>query len=391
LRNDFGKADKEEAMIKTQEQELLIKMIQEMCEDKILPFAASIDETGVFPDDIKNLLIKQELFSLPFPEEYGGGGCDTITMCFAVEEMAKHCSNTALTVLTNELGATPILVAGNEEQKQKYMPRICSGKSFCSFGLTEAEAGSDVASIKTTAVVDGEGYRLNGTKQFISLADKADIFCIFASTDPEKGAKGLTAFIVDTKESSGLTVGRQENKMGFKGLHACEVFLEDVFVPKENILGKEGEGFKISMKTLDKTRPLVAGLSVGIAQSALDYAIEYCKQRVQFGRPISTFQGLQFMMADLAMQIEAARQLVYRACEMIDHNEPEITRFGAMAKCYATDVTMKVTVDAIQLMGGYGYMKEYPLERKMRDAKLLQIVEGTNQIQRVVIAGQLLK
>jgi alkylation response protein AidB-like acyl-CoA dehydrogenase len=281
------------------------------------------------------------------------------------------------------------MIAGNEQQKQKYLTKVASSEYYCCFGLTEADAGSDVAGMKTKAIDQGDHYLVNGSKRFITFADSSELMVLFAKTDPSKGMKGISALILEMN-TPGITVGKHEDKMGFRGMNSCEVAFDDVKVPKENLLGKEGEGFKIAMKTLDKTRPIVGAIGVGLAQGALDYAIEYAKQRVQFGHPISEFQGLQWMMADMAMKIEAARQLVYKGACLSDAHDPKAGAVGAMAKCFATDVCMGVCVDAIQICGGSGYMKEYPLEKRMRDAKLLQIVEGTNQVQRIVISAALL-
>lgn len=371
------------------EQLVIQKAIRNIATQKVEPYASEIDKNEKFPDELREFLVSHGIMTMPFSTEYGGGGADTLTMCIVLEELAYACSNTAMIVGTNELGSMPLILGGTSEQKAKYLSQIASGKATCAFALTEHDAGSDVANMRTKAEDKGDKFIVNGTKQFISAADTADFMCLFARTDPGKGLEGISAFIVE-KNSPGIQIGKKEEKMGFKGFAACEVIFEDVEVSKENLLGKRGEGFKLAMMTLDRTRPLVGAIAVGIAQSALDYAITYSKQRVQFGKPIASYQGLQFMMADMAMSVESARQLVYKAASMIDGKAKDISIFGAMAKCYGTDVAMKVTVDAVQILGGYGYMKDYPLERKMRDAKLLQIVEGTNQIQRIVISRELL-
>jgi alkylation response protein AidB-like acyl-CoA dehydrogenase len=374
----------------SEEQEMLRKTVERLAKEKIAPRAAEIDAKGEYPKDIFELFRQNEIIGIPFPSEYGGSGGGTLTYVVVIEEVAKVCGSSSVVLIDQDLGAMPILIAGNSEQKKKYISPIARGEIHASFALTEANAGSDVTGMQMKAVIDKDSYLVNGRKCFISSSNIADIICLFAKTDLNTQAKGISAFILD-KKTRGLSIGKNEDKMGFRGIPICEVILEDVRIPKVNILGKEGEGFKIAMTTLNRTRPLVGAAGVGLAQGALNYAIQYAKERIQFGRPIATFQGLQFMMADMAMQIEAARQLIYRAAALIDENNTELGFVGAMAKCFATDVCMKVTVDAVQILGGYGYIKEYPTERMMRDAKLLQIVEGTNQIQRVIIARRLLR
>jgi len=372
----------------SEEQQEMQKVVARIAREKVAPLAAEIEKNGV-PREILQLLIDQGIFGLPYPEKYGGGGGDILTFCLVVEELAKYCSNTSMFILNQKLGAMPIMIAGTEEQKSRYLPGIVAGKEVCSFALTEPDAGSDVASMRTTAVLENHQYVINGYKQFISLSDIATRLSLFAKTDKEKGHRGISAFIVE-KPSPGLEVGKHEDKMGMRGISNCALIFDQLRVPEGNRLGNAGEGFKIAMKTLDATRAVLAALAVGLAQGALNVAAAYCQERVQFGKPLAQFQGLRFMVADMAMAIEAARQLTYRSAAVVDHGEGGAARLGAMAKCLATDTAMKVTTDAVQLMGGYGYMREYPLERKMRDAKLLQIVEGTNQIQRIVIAGEIL-
>ncbi|MFZ3102276.1 MAG: acyl-CoA dehydrogenase family protein [Desulfitobacteriaceae bacterium] len=373
----------------TPEQENLRLMVRRLAQEKIAPVAADIDRNSTYPDSLIDLMQQQGLFGIPFPEEYGGAGEGIVTACIVVEELAKVCNNSAMVPANQELGATPILIAGNEAQKAKYLPKIATGEWRVSFAITESEAGSDVAGMKTRAVRDGNFYVINGAKRFISFSDIASVICVFAKTDLNAGHRGITSFIVE-KTTPGITIGKHEDKMGNRGFNSCEVYFDDVRVPVENRLGNEGEGFKIAMGTLDKTRPIVAAIGVGLAEGALQYAVEYSKQRVQFGKPICSFQALQFMMADMAIQIEAARELTYRAARACDNEDPEMAKLGAMAKCFATDTAMKVATDAVQILGGSGYMREYPLERRMRDAKLLQIVEGTNQIQRAIVASKLL-
>ncbi len=384
----------------TDEQMMILQTVKRLAKEKVAPRAAEIDHEAKFPFDIYQLFKENGIQGIPWPEEYGGTGTGFLVSIMAVEEISKVCVNSAFVMCLNELGAQPILVGGSEEQKQKYLTKVASGEHLAAFGLTEPEAGSDVASMKTTAVLKNGKYVLNGRKCFISNADNANIICVFAKTDPVAGRKGISCFVVE-KPCPGLSIGKIEDKMGNKGISACEVIFEDCEVPAENMLGKPGQGFLIAMETLDRTRPMVAAAGLGIAQGALDYAIEYAKQRVQFGRPIAQFQAIQFKLADMAMEIEAARQLTYHAAALIDDilegkkeltkgTRSELSKVGAMSKCFATDVAMKVTIEAIQVAGGYGYMRDYPLERRMRDAKLLQIVEGTNEIQRGVIANCLL-
>jgi alkylation response protein AidB-like acyl-CoA dehydrogenase len=368
----------------SEEQNAIREVVRRIGKEKVAPLAEEIEEKGI-PKDLIRFFVDQGIFGLPYPEEYGGGGGETLTFVIIIEELAKFCTNTPMLLLNQKLGALPLLNFGTEEQKSKYLPGILSGKDICSFALTEPDAGSDVGSMKTTARLGGTEYVINGNKQFISMSDIATRLTLFAKTNIKERTKGISAFIVE-KPIPGLVVGKHENKMGMRGISNCALIFEDLRIPKENLVGTLGEGFKIAMYTLDLSRPLTAALAVGLAQGALDFAVQYGKQRIQFGRAISQLQGLQFMIAEMAMEIEASRQLTYKAAALVDDRDREISKFGAMAKCFATDVAMKVTTDSIQLCGGYGYMREYPLERKMRDAKLLQIVEGTNQIQRMVIA-----
>jgi len=307
----------------------------------------------------------------------------------AIEELSRNCATTGLILAVQQLGSLPIMLAGNEEQKRKYLPPLASGEWLAAFGLTEAGSGSDAAAMKTFAVRSGDKYVLNGSKRFITNGGLAQVNSIFAITDPNVGTRGISAFIVE-RDFPGFSVGRIEDKMGIKGSQTAELIFTDCEVPAANLLGREGDGFKFAMMTLDRTRPGVGAQALGIAQGALDLAISYSKQRVQFDRPIADNQGIQFMLADMATKVEAARLLVYNAAEMIDRGEPYFSKFSSMAKMYASDIAMEVTGDAVQILGGYGYMKEYPAERMMRDAKITQIYEGTNQIQLLVIARALL-
>jgi len=380
----------------TDEQIMLRETIARMAKEQIAPGAEKRDEEAKFPWDMVEILRENALFGTDFPEEYGGSAMGLLALCLIVEEIAKVCASTSVILPVHELGAMPILLAGNGEQKAKYLPKLATGEHLIAFGLTEANAGSDVSGVKTKAVQDGDHYVLNGTKIFISHADVADVLCVAAKTDISvPGHKGTSMFIVE-KGTPGLSIGKHENKLGIRGSSTVEIILEDVRVPAVNILESEGSGFAIIMKTLDFTRIPVAAQAVGIGQGALDFAIQYTKERSQFGQPLFSFQGLQWMMADMATQVEAARQLTYKAASIfekipknMDRVPKEFIRSSAMAKLFAADTAMKVTTDAVQLLGGYGYMKEYPVERMMRDAKITQIYEGTSQIQKVIISGTL--
>ncbi len=377
-------------MLLTEEQKMIQQNVRQIAREVCAPRAAEIDEKDEYPADIFKVFAKQGLFELPIPIAYGGAGASKLAFCIAVEELAKISFSCCIIVTAQELGLCPILIAGTEEQKKKYLPALAKGQAISAFGLTEPGAGSDTAAMSTRAVLKGDNYILNGEKCFISNGDRANVITVFAKTGSGKGLKDISAFIVQG-DSEGLTRGRHERKMGAHGMGTTQLFFNDCPVPKENLLGKEGDGFKIAMRTLDLTRPVVAAQALGIAQGALDVAIDYAKQREQFGQPIANFQGLQWLIADRAIEVEAARQLVYHAAALIDEDSPDVTRLGAMAKCFASDVAMRTTVDAVQIMGGYGYMKDYPLERMMRDAKITQIWEGTNQIQKVVISRIMLK
>ena len=372
-----------------EEQKMFQQSIRELAKNEVEPRAMEIDAQGEFPWDMVELLKKNDILGLPFDEEYGGQGADLLTLCIAVEELAKVCVNTSLILGCQELGSTPIKLAGSDEQKKRYIPDLASGEKLAAFGLTEPEAGSDAASMKSRAVKKGDKYILNGSKCFITNGGVASTYSIFAMTDPEKGVRGISAFIVE-KDFPGFTIGKHEDKMGIRGSSTTELIFEDCEVPAANLLWQEGKGFNLAMMTLDRTRSSIGAQGLGCAAGALEYAMAYMKDRVQFGRSIASLQGLQFMVADLAMQVEAARSLVYRAASAVENQEEGFSALSAMAKCFATDTAMKVTTDCVQLMGGYGYMKDYPMERMMRDAKITQIYEGTNQVQRVVISRYLL-
>ncbi|MDQ1334708.1 MAG: hypothetical protein QG552_1658 [Thermodesulfobacteriota bacterium] len=380
----------------TEEQQMLKDTVARIAKEQIAPGAEKRDEEAKFAWDMVDVLRENALFGADFPEKYGGSEMGLFSLCLIIEEIAKVCASTSVILLVHELGTTPIMIAGNDQQKQKYLPKLASGEHLVAFGLTEPNAGSDVSGLRTKAVRDGGDYVINGTKMFISHADVADLVCIAARTDPSvSGTKGTSIFVVE-KGTPGFGIGKHENKMGIRGSSTVEIILEDVRVPAENILAGEGMGFAILMKTLDLTRIPVAVQAVGIAQGALDYAIGYTKERTQFGKPLFSFQGLQWMMADMATQVEAARQLTYKAAALfeklpknLDRLPKEMIRYSAMAKLFAAETAMKVTTDAVQLLGGYGYVKEYPVERMMRDAKITQIYEGTSQIQKVVISSTL--
>ena len=374
----------------TDDQKMIRDLAAQIAREKIAPVAAELDETGEFPWEIVKTLAKSDLFRVFIPSEYEGLGGGIFEMCIVVEELSRACSGIALAYAASGLGTIPIIHFGSEEQKKKYLPRLAAGEILAAFGLTEANAGSDAAGIKTTAKPDGDSYVINGTKQWITNGGEAAIYTVVALTDPTRGPRGSSTILVD-KDHPGFTFGKKENKMGIRASATRELVFQDCRVPRGNLLGKEGMGFLVAMKTLDQSRPGVASQAVGIAQGALDKAIEYSRERHQFGKPISSFQGLQFMLADMATQVEAARALTYAAARAIDAGEKDVSKVSAMAKVFASDTAMRVTTDAVQIFGGYGYMKEYPVEKMMRDAKITQIYEGTNQIQREVIALNLIK
>ena len=374
----------------TEEQEMIKELAAKIAKEKIEPVAAEYDENETFPNDIIEVLAKSDLFRVFIPEEYEGLGGGVFEMCLVVEELSKACGGIALAYAASGLGTIPIILFGSEEQKKKYLPRLAAGEILAAFALTEPDAGSDAAAIKTQARPEGDHYNLNGTKQWITNGGEAFIYTVIALTDPKRGPRGSSAILVE-KGTGGFDFGKKENKMGIRASATRELIFQDARVPKENLLGREGAGFLVAMKTFDQSRPGVAAQAVGIAQGALDKAVTYARERRQFGKPISSFQGIQFMLADMATQVEAARALTFQAARTIDSGARNVTKISAMAKVFASDTAMKVTTDAIQVFGGYGYMKEYPVEKMMRDAKITQIYEGTNQIQREVIALQLIR
>ncbi|NLZ16474.1 MAG: acyl-CoA dehydrogenase [Desulfobulbaceae bacterium] len=369
---------------------MIVETAREITREKILPVRAELDEKNEFPREILHDIAKADLFGIFVPEEYGGlgGGCYEIVL--AMEELARGCVGVATSYAASALGIFPVILAGSEEQKEKYLPDIATGSRWAAFGLTEANAGSDASGIRTTAVEDGDSWVLNGTKQWITNGGESEIYTIVALTDPSKGARGASIFVVEDGDP-GFSYGKKEDKMGIRSSATRELIMKDCRIPKDRLVGRRGTGFITVMKTLDLSRPGIASLGVGLAQAALDEAVTYAKQRVQFGKPIISFQAVQHMLADMAMQTEAARALVYAAARHIDHHPKDMSKASSMCKVFATDVAMKVTTDAVQVLGGYGYMKEYPVEKMMRDAKILQIYEGTNQIQRNVIGQELNK
>jgi alkylation response protein AidB-like acyl-CoA dehydrogenase len=368
------------------EEALILEAVRDIVREKVAPRAAEIDASGEFPWDVQKLFAQNDLLGIPFPSEYGGLGGTFLTYVKVVEEVAKACASSALIIAVQELGALPILIAGSEEQKRRFIPKLASGEWVAAYALTEAGSGSDAAgSMRMRARRDGDHYVLDGTKIWITQGGIADIVTVFAVTDPEKGPNGISAFVVE-KDTPGFGVGKLEKKMGIRGSPTVELVLTDCHVPAANMLGPEGDGFKTAMKVLDKSRPGIAAQALGIATGALDYAVEYLKGRIAFGKPLAQQQGLQFMLADMRTEVEAARLLLYEAARKCDAGAPDLTTWAALAKLKCGDVAMSVTTDAVQLLGGFGYSTEYPVERMMRDAKITQIYEGTQQIQRIVIA-----
>jgi acyl-CoA dehydrogenase len=369
----------------TTEQLAMQKMARDYAEKEIAPVAAEYDEKEEMPVELVRKMVAEGFSSISIPEEYGGAGMDDITVCLVTEELGRGCAGIATGVGANSLATLPILLAGTSDQKEKYLTDICQGR-LASFCLTEPNAGSDVSSISTTATREGSDYILNGTKCFITNGTYADYYVVFAVTDPNRGARTLTPFVVE-KGTPGIDASRKERKMGIRASNTAAVVFDSVRVPAENMLGKECGGFRVAMETFDISRPMIASLAVGVARAAFEAASAYARERIQFGKPIIQQQAIQFMLADMAMQIEAARSLVLRVAGMIDKRDKRISAYSAMAKAFASDTAMNVTVDALQILGGYGYSREYPLEKYMRDAKIMQIYEGTNQIQRLVIAN----
>jgi alkylation response protein AidB-like acyl-CoA dehydrogenase len=379
----------------SEEHGLLRETVRALSDAKIAPTAAQTDESAEFPQAVYEALVQADLHAVHIPEAYEGVGADALATVIVIEEVARACASSSLIPAVNKLGTVPILLSGSEDLKKRYLSPVARGEAMFSYALSEPEAGSDAAAMKTRAVRDGDHWVLNGTKRWITNAGVSDYYTVMAVTDPSKGARGISAFVVE-KADEGVSFGAPEKKLGIKGSPTREVIMDDVRIPADRIIGEEGTGFKTALATLDHTRVTIAAQALGIAQGALDYAVGYVKERKQFGRPVADFQGVQFMLADMAMKLEAARQLTYAAAakserRMLGAREDDLTFLSSAAKCYASDAAMEITTDAVQLLGGYGYVKDYPVERMMRDAKITQIYEGTNQIQRVVMSRALLK
>ncbi len=374
----------------TEEQQMIVDIARQITEERIIPARADLDENHEFPRDILNEMAQADLFGVAIPEQYGGFGGGVFDVVLAVEQIGRGCIGVGTAFAANFLGAFPILLAGSAEMKEKYLPSVVSGEKFAAFGLTEANAGSDASGIQTTAVLDDDHWVLNGTKQWITNGGEAQIYSVVAMTDKNKGARGASLFVVEEGDP-GFSCGPKEKKMGIRASSTTELIFKDCRIPKDRLIGRQGTGFITVMKTLDLSRPGIASLGVGLAQGALDMAATYAKQRNQFGKPIISFQAVQHMLADMAIGVEASRALVYQAAKHIDAHPKDMSKVSSMSKIFATDTAMKVTTDAVQVMAGYGYMAEYPAEKMMRDAKILQIYEGTNQIQRNVVGQELNK
>jgi acyl-CoA dehydrogenase len=376
-------------LVFTEEQKMMQKMVRDFAQKEIAPAIEHMEETEEFPRHLIKKMAELGLMGIPIPEEYGGAGMDFTSYIIAINELSKVSATIGVILSVHtSVGTNPILYFGNEEQKKKYIPKLASGEYLGAFGLTEPSSGSDAASLKTRAVKQGDHYVLNGSKIFITNAGEADVYIVFASTEPDKGSYGISAFIVD-KDTPGFSVGKKEKKMGLNGSNTCEIVFEDARVPAENLLGNEGEGFKIAMSNLDVGRIGIAAQSLGIAEAALEYATNYAKERKQFGKPIGANQGLGFKLADMATEVEAAKLLTYRAADLKTNNMP-CGKEASMAKLFASETAMKSAIEAVQVYGGYGYTKEYPVERLFRDAKVCQIYEGTSEIQRMVLSKHLL-
>lgn len=367
---------------------MLREAVRGLAEAKIAPFAAEVDEQGRFPQEALEALQGNDLHAVHVPEEYGGAGADALATVIVIEEVARVCASSSLIPAVNKLGSLPVQLSGSEELKAKYLGALARGEGMFSYCLSEPEAGSDAAGMRTRAVRDGDFWVLNGVKRWITNAGVSEFYTVMAVTDPDKRSKGISAFVVE-KGDEGVSFGAPEKKLGIKGSPTREVYFDNVRIPADRMIGAEGTGFATAMRTLDHTRVTIAAQAVGIAQGALDYAKGYVQERRQFGKAIAEFQGVQFMLADMAMKLEAARQLTYAAAAKSQRGDGDLTFFGAAAKCFASDAAMEITTDAVQLLGGYGYTRDYPVERMMRDAKITQIYEGTNQVQRIVMARNL--
>lgn len=365
------------------------EVVRSIAEEQIAPHAADVDENARFPSEALQALTAAQFAAPHVPEEYGGAGADALATVLVIEEIARVCVSSSLIPAVNKLGSLPLILGGSEDLKKTYLTPLAAGEAMFSYCLSEPDAGSDAAALKTRATRQGDDWVLNGTKRWITNAGESQFYTVLAQADPDKRTKGITAFVVD-KDDEGVSFGAPERKLGIKGSPTREVLLENVRIPGDRIIGNVGDGFALAMQTLDHTRVTIAAQAVGVAQGALDYALGYMQERQQFNRPLSDFQGLQFMIADMGTRIEAARQLTYAAAGRSERDDADLTFFGAAAKSFASDVAMQVTTDAVQLLGGYGFTRDYPLERMMRDAKITQIYEGTNQVQRIVAARQLL-
>ncbi|MGC3859727.1 acyl-CoA dehydrogenase family protein [Micromonospora chersina] len=373
-----------------EEHDAIREAVREVCAAKVAPHAAEADETGEFPKASYDALRAADFHAPHIPVEYGGAGADALATAIVIEEVARACASSSLIPAVNKLGTMPLILAGSEELKRKYLTPVAAGDAMFSYCLSEPEAGSDAASMTTKAVRDGDHWVLNGVKRWITNAGVSEYYTVFAVTDPTARSKGISAFVVE-KSDAGVSFGAPEKKLGIKGSPTREVYFDNVRIPADRMIGAEGTGFATAMRTLDHTRVTIAAQAVGIAQGALDYAKGYIQERRQFGKAVADFQGIQFMVADMGMKLEAARQLTYTAAGKSERGDADLTYFGAAAKCFASDAAMEITTDAVQLLGGYGYTRDYPVERMMRDAKITQIYEGTNQVQRIVMARQLLK
>ncbi|SDT70217.1 acyl-CoA dehydrogenase family protein [Actinoplanes derwentensis] len=373
-----------------EDHETIRAAVREICDARVAPHAAEADETGEFPKASYDALRASDFHAPHIPVEYGGAGADALATAIVIEEVARACASSSLIPAVNKLGTMPLILAASEDLKQRYLTKVAAGEGMFSYCLSEPEAGSDAASMTTRAVRDGDHWVLNGVKRWITNAGVSEYYTVFAVTDPAARSRGISAFVVE-KSDVGVSFGAPEKKLGIKGSPTREVYFDNVRIPADRIIGDEGTGFATAMKTLDHTRVTIAAQALGIAQGALDFALSYAKERKQFGKPIADFQGLQFMLADMGMKLEAARQLTYAAAGKSERGDADLTYFGAAAKCFASDAAMEITTDAVQILGGYGYTRDYPVERMMRDAKITQIYEGTNQVQRIVMARQLLK
>jgi alkylation response protein AidB-like acyl-CoA dehydrogenase len=374
-----------------EEYDALREMVRQVADKAIAPHASDVDEQARFPQESYDALVAADLHAPHIPAEYGGQGADALAVSIVIEEIARACASSSLIPAVNKLGSLPIMLVATDDLKQHVLPRIADGSAMISYCLSESDAGSDAAAMRTRAVAQGDSWVLNGSKKWISNAGVSAFYTVLAVTDPDSGARGgITAFLVD-RDDPGVTFGAPEKKLGIKGSPTREVYLDNVTIPGDRVIGEVGGGFGLAMRTLDHTRITIAAQAVGIAQGALDVATAYAKERVQFGKPIAALQGVQFMLADMAIQLEAARQLTYAAAARSERGDSDLTAFSAAAKCFAGDMAMQVTTDAVQVLGGYGYSRDYPVERMMRDAKITQIYEGTNQVQRVVMARQLLR